>query len=227
MIRGGATLLAFCALTIQGIAPARGQTAVDVELVIAVDSSASIDEREFALQLAGIAAAFRDPEVVTAIGSGPRNRVAVMAIFWAESGYPSDTTPWHVLADAADAERFARLMERWPRRVEGGANGASGSFGEAAEIYGGGVLVESEWTPEREIGGHDCLPSALAMATLAIPFISSIVFTAWVKWSMEKAPCPLLISLSASSNASRSFSISLHRSAVALVQAPSCVYSGP
>ena len=120
MIRGGATLLAFCALTIQGIAPARGQTAVDVELVIAVDSSASIDEREFALQLAGIAAAFRDPEVVTAIGSGPRNRVAVMAIFWAESGYPSDTTPWHVLADAADAERFARLMERWPRRVEGG-----------------------------------------------------------------------------------------------------------
>ncbi|MCH7555571.1 MAG: DUF1194 domain-containing protein, partial [Proteobacteria bacterium] len=120
MIRGGATLLAFCALTIQGIAPARGQTAVDVELVIAVDSSASIDEREFALQLAGIAAAFRDPEVVTAIGSGPRNRVAVMAIFWAESGYPSDTTPWHVLAGAADAEAFAGLMAGWPRRVEGG-----------------------------------------------------------------------------------------------------------
>ena len=120
MIRRGAILLAILALTIQGIAPGRAQTAVDVELVIAVDSSASIDEREFALQLAGIAAAFRDPEVVTAIGSGPRNRVAVMAIFWAESGYPSDTTPWHVLANAADAEAFAGLMAGWPRRVEGG-----------------------------------------------------------------------------------------------------------
>ena len=119
MIRRAALLLAFCALTIQGIAPAHAQTAVDVELVVAVDSSASIDEREFALQLAGIAA-FRDPEVVAAIGSGPRNRVAVMAIFWAESGYPSDATPWHVLADAADAEGFARIMERWPRRIEGG-----------------------------------------------------------------------------------------------------------
>jgi hypothetical protein len=119
MIRIRAILLALCAPVLLAQNPAAAQTAVDVELVIAVDSSASIDEREFALQLAGIAA-FRDPEVVAAIGSGPRNRVAVMAIFWAESGYPSDATPWHVLADAADAEGFARIMERWPRRIEGG-----------------------------------------------------------------------------------------------------------
>ncbi len=112
-----AILIALCALAVH---PAIAQTAVDVELVIAVDSSASIDDREFALQMAGIVAAFRDPEVVAAIGSGAHHRVAVAAIFWAESGYPSDVTPWHVLADAADAERFAGLMERWPRRVEGG-----------------------------------------------------------------------------------------------------------
>ncbi len=111
-----AILIALCILTF----PARAQTAVDVELVIAVDSSASIDDREFAMQMAGIAAAFRDPEVIAAIGSGPHSRVAVAAIFWAESGYPSDVTPWHVVADSADAEGFADLMERWPRRVEGG-----------------------------------------------------------------------------------------------------------
>ncbi len=120
MIRKCAILLAFCALALLGAAPARAQTAVDVELVIAVDSSASIDDREFAMQMAGIAAAFRDPEVIAAIGSGPYSRVAVAAIFWAESGYPSDVTPWHVVADSADAESFAGLMERWPRRVEGG-----------------------------------------------------------------------------------------------------------
>ena len=122
------TLLALCLLAAQGGQPAQAQTtaqttaqtAVDVELVIAIDSSASIDSREFALQMAGIAAAFRDPEVVAAITSGPESRVAVAAIFWAESGYPVDVSPWHVLADAGDAERFAWEMERWPRRVEGG-----------------------------------------------------------------------------------------------------------
>ena len=112
-----AILIALCALAVH---PAIAQTAVDVELVIAVDSSASIDDREFALQMAGIAQAFRDPEVVAAITSGPQGRVAVAAIFWAESGHPSDVTPWHVVADAADAERFAGLLEHWPRRREGG-----------------------------------------------------------------------------------------------------------
>ncbi len=113
-------LCAVFALAVLGGNPTRAQTTVDVELVIAVDSSASIDDREFALQMAGIARAFRDPEVIAAITSGPHTRVAVAAIFWAESGYPSDITPWYVLADAASAERFAGLMERWPRRIAGG-----------------------------------------------------------------------------------------------------------
>lgn len=93
---------------------------VDVELVIAIDSSASIDDHEFALQLAGIAAAFRDPDVAAAIVSGPQGQVAVMAIFWAEAGLPSDFTPWRVIADAVDSEQFALSIERWPRRVKGG-----------------------------------------------------------------------------------------------------------
>ena len=112
------TLLALCLLAAQGGQPAQAQTtaqttaqtAVDVELVIAIDSSASIDSREFALQMAGIAAAFRDPEVVAAITSGPESRVAVAAIFWTESGYPVDVSPWHVLADAADADPFGTLV---------------------------------------------------------------------------------------------------------------------
>ncbi len=115
-----AILFALFTLAVLGGNPTRAQTTVDVELVIAVDSSASIDDREFSLQMAGIAQAFRDPEVIAAITSGPQSRVAVAAIFWAESGYPSDITPWYVLADAASAERFAGLMERWPRRIAGG-----------------------------------------------------------------------------------------------------------
>lgn len=111
-------LLSLCLALV--MRPASAQIVVDVELVIAVDSSASIDDREFSLQMAGIAQAFRDPDVIAAITSGPNVRVAVAAIFWAESGYPSDITPWYVLNDAASAHRFATTIERWPRRIAGG-----------------------------------------------------------------------------------------------------------
>lgn len=111
----------FTAFWLLASATAAGaETVVDVELVIAIDSSASIDDHEFALQMAGISAAFRDPDVIAAMASGPRGRVAVTAIFWAESGWPADAMPWQVIADADDARGFARMIERWPRRIEGG-----------------------------------------------------------------------------------------------------------
>ncbi len=99
---------------------ARAGPAVDLQLVLAVDTSGSVDWREFDLQMAGIAAGFRDPEVVAAIGSGPLGRIAVCAMLWAESGWPKDFTPWHVVDGAESAEAFARLIETYPRRIEGG-----------------------------------------------------------------------------------------------------------
>ena len=90
---------------------ARAATEVDLQLVLAVDSSASIDAGEFALQMAGIAAAFRDAEVVAAAGSGPLGRIAVAAMFWAESGWDKDKTAWHVIDGPESAEAFARLIE--------------------------------------------------------------------------------------------------------------------
>lgn len=95
-------------------------TPVDLQLVLAIDTSGSVDAHEFALQLSGIAAAFRDDEVVAAIGSGPEARIVVSAVFWAESGWPKDATPWYVLDGRQSAERFARLIEDHPRRIEGG-----------------------------------------------------------------------------------------------------------
>ncbi len=107
---------------------ARAEAEVDLQLILAIDSSASIDAREFDLQMAGIAAAFRDGEVVEAIRSGRFGRIAVAAIFWAEAGYPIDATPWYVVGDAASAVVFARTIERWPRRVEGGTGIGSAIF---------------------------------------------------------------------------------------------------
>lgn len=93
---------------------------VDLELVLAVDASGSVSDEEYALQLAGIAAALRDDEVQRAIGAGPRGRIAVALMIWADATMPKDASAWHVLTGGAEAEAVARIAERYPRRVEGG-----------------------------------------------------------------------------------------------------------
>lgn len=96
---------------------------VDLELVLAIDASGSVDDAEFALQLDGIAAAFRDPGVQAAIAGQPLGRIAVALAVWAEANRPKDITPWFVVGDAASAEAFARTVESWPRRIPNGGTG--------------------------------------------------------------------------------------------------------
>lgn len=98
----------------------RAQGEVDLQLVLAVDASGSVDEREYALQMTGIAAAFRDPGVLAAIAEGYHGKIAVTLVTWAESAGPKDASPWHVIGNGESAERFARLAEGFPRRVLGG-----------------------------------------------------------------------------------------------------------
>ncbi len=93
---------------------------VDLELVLAIDASGSVDEEEFKLQLAGIAAAFRDQDVQAAVASGPRGRIAVAIVIWADASTPKDQTDWYLLASPADCNAFAIVVDEVPRRVEGG-----------------------------------------------------------------------------------------------------------
>lgn len=110
--------LALCGPAV--LTPAVAAPAVDVQIVLAVDASYSIDEREYALQLAGIAAAVRDPGVLAAIRAGPGGRIGITLATWAEPRRPKDAAPWHLIEDTASAERFARRVEAHHRRVGGG-----------------------------------------------------------------------------------------------------------
>ncbi len=118
-ILGGLALIGLLALFL-GPTGARGESEVDLELVLAVDASGSVDETEFRLQLSGIAAAFRDPAVLAAIEKGFHGRIAVALQIWAESAHPKDASPWRIVADGPSAARFADLVETYPRRVAGG-----------------------------------------------------------------------------------------------------------
>ena len=54
----------------------------DLNLVIAMDCSWSVNGSEYALQAGGVAAAFSDPEVVQAITDGYHGRISVLVVHW-------------------------------------------------------------------------------------------------------------------------------------------------
>lgn len=97
-------------------APQDGRT-VDVELVLAVDVSWSMDHGEQDIQREGYAAAFRSEPVQRAIMEGGYGRVAVTYIEWAGVFSQSILVPWTLIDSKASAEAFAyRLANEEPER---------------------------------------------------------------------------------------------------------------
>src|SRR5262249_57200353 len=96
------------------LGPALAQTSTDLELVIAVDVSLSMDLDEQRLQRDGYVAAFRDPEVHKAISSGPNGRVAVTYVEWAGPLTQQVIVPWTTIDGRAAAGAFADRLEATP-----------------------------------------------------------------------------------------------------------------
>jgi hypothetical protein len=88
--------------------------AVDLELVIAVDVSLSMDIEEQRLQRDGYVAAFRDPEIHKAITSGPNGRIAVAYLEWAGPPSQQVVLPWTVIDGARAANALADRLEHTP-----------------------------------------------------------------------------------------------------------------
>lgn len=96
--------------------PARGQKGpVDLELVLAVDASGSIDEAETRRQRTGWANAFTHPRVLGAIRSGRHGAIAVMFLEWAATGCETVAVDWSRISDAPSAQRFANGILEAPR----------------------------------------------------------------------------------------------------------------
>jgi hypothetical protein len=87
---------------------------VDLELVLAVDVSGSVDEVEARLQREGYIAAMRHPDVIQAIQSGPHRRIAVTYVEWAGDQYQRTMLQWTLIEGAADAQGFADALAETP-----------------------------------------------------------------------------------------------------------------
>ena len=73
---------------------------VDLELVLAVDISYSVDEDEARRQREGYVAALAHPDVISAIEGGPLGRIAVTYVEWADARFQRAAADWTVIASA-------------------------------------------------------------------------------------------------------------------------------
>jgi len=115
---------------------AQSQALVDLELVLAVDVSGSVDDDEYALQMGGIANAFRSPVVLDAIRTFAPNGLAVAVTVWSSSDAQSVAVDWTLVSGQDDAAAFAELVEAAPRGSRG--NTAIGSaIAHATRLFDG------------------------------------------------------------------------------------------
>ena len=97
---------------------AQAQTPVAIELVLAVDTSRSVDGFEYDLLMKGIADAFRRPEIIGLIGQ--LDGVAVSLFQWSSEINEQYMIPWRLLKDRASVLSFADTVEqaeRDPKRL--------------------------------------------------------------------------------------------------------------
>ena len=87
---------------------------VDLELVLAVDISGSVDEVEAQLQREGYIAALRHPRVIEAIQGGMFRRIALTYVEWAGDHYQRTMLDWTLIEDAAGAQGFADALAETP-----------------------------------------------------------------------------------------------------------------
>ena len=127
----------FLALVLAGVPPrsALADVRVDLELILAVDPSASVDNREFELQVRGMSQAFRDAAAIEAIQGGHFRRIAVTVIEWASDDLQVVNIPWMFIDGPETAYRAAKALEAMGRNIKTGAPSISGALLFAANLF--------------------------------------------------------------------------------------------
>ncbi len=118
---------------------------VDLELVLAVDISGSIDIEEAQLQRDGYAQAMQHPRILEAIAQGRLGRIAVAYVEWAGDHHQQVVVDWRVVAGADDAAAFAAALSEAPVRTEMWTSIS------AAIDFSAGLFVDNGYEGERRV----------------------------------------------------------------------------
>jgi hypothetical protein len=130
------TGLPLLSLPLKGLAAE--QMPVDLELLLAVDISGSIDADEARLQREGYARALIDKDVIKAIRGGIHGKIAIAYFDWSDAYVQNPIMDWTLVQDEASARRVAQHLldtqTRTARRtsITGAINYAIPRFGAGA-----------------------------------------------------------------------------------------------
>jgi uncharacterized protein DUF1194 len=98
------------------LADKEANASVDVELVLAVDVSYSMDMDELAIQREGYAQAIVSKEFLQALKTGPTGKIAVTYFEWAASTDQKIIIPWRVIDGPETADAVANEIMKTPIR---------------------------------------------------------------------------------------------------------------
>lgn len=113
-------------------APSGAQTeetnVVDLELILAVDTSSSVSAAEFDLQMRGLAEAFRHPAVLSSIQVAGDLGIAVSLVQWSDNRNQFVAVDWTRVEDVDAALAFADEITSSPRFLVGGGTAIGGAL---------------------------------------------------------------------------------------------------
>jgi hypothetical protein len=97
-------------------APKDTTPSVDIELILAVDVSYSMDMDELAIQREGYAQAIVSKEFLQALKTGPNGKISVTYFEWAASSDQKIIIPWRVIDGPESADAVAAEIMKTPIR---------------------------------------------------------------------------------------------------------------
>ena len=110
------------------------RTTVDLELIIAVDVSYSMDLDELAVQREGYAQAIVSQEFLQALRNGPNSKIAVTYFEWSASSDQKIIIPWRVIDGPETADAVASEIMKTPVR-RGSRTSISGAITFAMPLF--------------------------------------------------------------------------------------------
>jgi len=121
------------------------QDEIDVELVLAVDTSRSMDYEEVRIQREGYVEALRHKEFLDAVKGGLTGRIAISYFEWAGYVVPGSVLDWQVIETEKDALDFADKLEARPIATQRRTSIS------AAIVQGVSMLAASPYKSNREV----------------------------------------------------------------------------
>src|SRR6266480_2804786 len=112
----------------------KDNVAVDIELVIAVDVSYSMDLDELSVQREGYAQAIVSKEFLQALKTGPKSKLAVTYFEWSASSDQKIIIPWRVVDGPESADAVAGEIMKTPVR-RGSFTSISGAINFAMPLF--------------------------------------------------------------------------------------------